>query len=243
MKKIIFLLVVFSVVIPAQSKDSVDIKALVQKQIEVALERDRQEQAKRDSVTTAKAYFGPERDPKDEIVEFWGPMPEFIGPLEAVLPTVQASAVKDSAALVKAEKEKQLALQKIITAPVSIAKETPKSSSGSLWKLYLIGGVSVIAFSFVFVRRLLQRGPKNQVKTIKNNIRIIREESLVKRDQPQLKALRSKLVNSPVILNNHGKPLAAVAKELNISQGEIILAAKIKSYELAKEENGKWYLN
>lgn len=242
MKKIIFLMILFSVIVKAQSKDSVDIRAIVQKQMEAALERDRLEQVKRDSLSTAKLYYGPERDPKDEVVEFWGPMPEFVGPLEYV--AVNNFPVnKDSAALAKAEKDKQLALQKIINESLAASKQNSKNSAASFWKLYIIGGVAVAAFSFVFIRRFKQRAPKRKENKIKNNIKIMREESLIKRNQPELKALRSSLMNSPAILNNHGKPLATVAKELNISQGEIILAAKIKSYELAKEDNGKWYLN
>lgn len=240
MKKMIFLLMVLSISITAQTQDSVDIRAIVQKQIDAALERNHVEQIKRDSLSSEKTYFGPLRNAAEEKVAYFGPEPEYFGPVE---PPVVAAIAKDTLALAK-NKISQPAIQNIVNAPLLAVKKDVRKPVDGYWKFYVIGGVALAAFSFIIIRRLSQKHSKKQGKSIKNNIRIMREENVIKkRELPQLKIVRSQLLNSPVILNNHGKPLSAVAKELNISQGEIILAAKIKSYELAKDKNSKWYLN
>ena len=50
----------------------------------------------------------------------------------------------------------------------------------------------------------------------------------------KLSGLRIKLKNSPALYIQSNKGLVKAARELNISQGEILLAAKIKSHESNK---------
>jgi hypothetical protein len=233
MKKIIFLLALFAITVPAQTQDSVDIRAIVQKQIDSARERDRNEQLKRDSLANVKVYYGPEP-------LYYGCEPE----PKPVKNDSLLQAKNAETLLIKENKKIQQAKENLInTNLLSAKKAETKSSNSFLWKFYLLAGVSLVAFTFVYIRRLLLKRSLKPANDFKNNIKTIRDENLIKRDRPQLKLIRSKLVNSPVILNNHGKSLPTVARELNISQGEIILAAKIKSYELAKNENNKWFLN
>ena len=64
----------------------------------------------------------------------------------------------------------------------------------------------------------------------------IREEKVVVKDDPKLKNVRTKLKNNSehfTAENSFGE----AAKELNISKGELLLAAKIKSYELSRITN------
>lgn len=230
MKKIILLLVLFASAIPAQTKDSVDIRALLQKQIDFAREKNRIELAKRDSLANVKVYYGPEP-------LYYGPMEEVVVPVKKDT-LIAADTQNKENAKIKAAKESLLNTNLIMAK-----KEEAKKASDFLWKFYILGGVTLAAFAFVFIRRLILKRANKPANDLKNNIKTMRAESLIKRDRPQLKLIRSKLVNSPIILNNHGKSLPSVARELNISQGEIILAAKIKSYELAKSEDSKWFLN
>ncbi len=231
MKKIIFLLVLFSITLTAQTQDSVDIRALVQKQIDFARERDRIEQLKKDSLANVKVYYGPQ--------------PLYYGPYEEVIPVKKDTlpAVKTPIALAQETKKTSAVKENILNTTLLNAKKGNKSTNDFMLKFYILGGASIAAFSFVYIRRKFLKLVLKPDKSLKNNIKTIRGENLIKRERPQLKSIRSKLVNSPVILNNHGKSLPSVARELNISQGEIILAAKIKSYELAKSENNKWFLN
>lgn len=239
MKKIFFLLALFSIAVSAQSADSVDVRAMVQRQIDAARERDRLEQIKRDSLEHPKVYFGPEVPAFLEKTVYFGPEPEYFGPKEEVI-ELKTAALSDSIARAEMEKKNIAAAQKIINTPIAAKKKVEDSSN---WKLLFLGGVALFAFAFVFIRRLIINHAGKAGKNLKNNIRILREEGIKIQEKSSLKSIRSKLINSPVILNNHGKPLAEVAKELNISQGEILLAAKIKSYELAKDKNEKWFLN
>lgn len=236
MKKLTILFFICAAALYGQAQDSIDIRAILQKQIDAARERDRIEQLKMEGAAQSeeKVYYGPELPPLERGVVFYGPEPLYYGP------ELPQEPVKETAALLTDAAEKKEAVQKIVSAPVMKKNNAPQSEN---WKFYVLGGAALLAFSFVMVRRMLQGRSKKTGKNLKNNIRILREENVVKREQPELKSVRSKLLNSPVILNNHGKPLAEVAKELNIAQGEIILAAKIKSYELAKGEKSKWYLN
>ena len=234
MKKSLIFFFICAAALYGQVQDSVDIRAIVQKQIDAARERDRLAKLTLEEGEEKPVYYGPELPPEERGVVFYGPQPLYYGP---ELPQ-EPSPVNTE--LLIAEQEKKEAVKQIVTAPVMNKKNTIHSDN---WKFYVLGGAALAAFVLVFARRAWLGRSKKTGKKLKNNIRILREENIVKREEPQLKSVRSKLLNSPVILNNHGKPLSEVAKELNIAQGEIILAAKIKSYELAKGEKSKWYLN
>jgi len=239
MRKMILLIVVLAIPLAAQQKESVDVRAILQKQIDAARERDYREQLKKDSLA-GKIYFGPEVPANLEKVVYFGPEPEYFGPNEEIVSNTPSVAVNDSIAIAAQEAKNKESLKKVVNTPIMAKTE---SHSDLYWRFMIIGGFAVAAFSFVFVRRLIRNRPRKGEKKLKNNIRILRGENIFVKEQSDLKSIRSKLLNSPVILNNHGKPLSEVAKELNISQGEIILAAKIKSYELAKGQNSKWFLN
>jgi hypothetical protein len=239
MKKMILLLSVLAIPLFAQQTESVDVRAILQKQIDAARQRDLHEQARKDSLE-GKSYFGPVLPADYEKPAYFGPESEYCGPNEEVIINTNAFAVNDSVAKATQEAKNKEALKKAVNNPIMAKTE---NHSDLYWKFVVIGGFALAAFSFVFFRRFLKNRPTKGEKKLKNNIRILREENIFVKEQPELKTLRSKLLNSPVILNNHGKPLSEVARELNISQGEIILAAKIKSYELAKGNNSKWFLN
>jgi hypothetical protein len=145
------------------------------------------------------------------------------------------------------------------TSEHKINKEIKSSSRPGLFsellhqqltiKILIILGFSVAVFLFVFIRRMTQKDwnsifqklvikkEKNKndsaKKELKENIISIREEASIKRENPALNLIRSELVKkaAPEILTNS---ISSKAKELKIAQGELILAAKIKSFQLAQ---------
>jgi len=95
---------------------------------------------------------------------------------------------------------------------------------------------SLVAFVILVVRRLKLRTKsktKNGTENLRSNIQSIRLEKSISKKETKLKVIRKNLLNSSVNLNVTEGSLARKAKELKIAKGEIILAAKIKSYELS----------
>jgi len=92
--------------------------------------------------------------------------------------------------------------------------------------------ITVLVFAGVAARRgILRYTSKN--KQLRSNIQALRlEKSKVKKDT-KLKVIRKNLLKSSANLNSVEGSLAQKAKALKIAKGEIILAAKIKSYELS----------
>ena len=105
-------------------------------------------------------------------------------------------------------------------------------------RFLLIVGFSIIAFLIVFIRRVRIKNKKSASKKLKDNIRLIREEGNIDNNVNELNLVRSKLVNqsaSDVVVSSVTKK----AKGLKIGKGEVMLAAKIKSYQLAQFGSNK----
>ncbi len=91
-------------------------------------------------------------------------------------------------------------------------------------KLLIISSFSLIAFLFVFIRRLIfTKGSKRKDRSSKNSFVINRE---------MLTPIRKELKNLTNAMEVNS--LDDKAKELNISKGELVLAARLKSLELTK---------
>jgi len=99
-------------------------------------------------------------------------------------------------------------------------------------KFFIIIGFSIVIFLVVFIRRVKIENQKSVKKKLKENINLIRTEGSIIKDNPELNLARTKLVNqsSDVVVSSVSKK----AKGLKIGKGEIMLAAKIKSYQLAQ---------
>jgi hypothetical protein len=100
-------------------------------------------------------------------------------------------------------------------------------------RVALLAGSTFLVFGTVLIRRVKIKKKNIRRKKLVKNINSIREEKVVAKDNPKLKNVRTKLKNNP---ENFGEEnsFGETAKELNISKGELLLAAKIKSYELSK---------
>ena len=101
-------------------------------------------------------------------------------------------------------------------------------------KVLFLAFASLLAASVVFIRRKKYNRKFAADQTLKNNIKLLREEKVFVKSNNKLSGLRIKLKNSPALYIQSNKGLVKAARELNISQGEILLAAKIKSHELNK---------
>jgi len=157
------------------------------------------------------------------------------------------SLVAAQVAIARAKKwENYIAPEK--PKPVLLASEKIESVQKNDWRSIIpntIGlseeatmKVGIILFSAMFVffvvgiRRLILK-PKRSTKKLRSNIELMRNEKAVSKKKTKLKGVRENLLNSPVNFSTAEGSLTKRAKELKIAKGEIILAAKIKSFELS----------
>ncbi len=108
-------------------------------------------------------------------------------------------------------------------------------------KVLILVFASIIAASVVFIRRKKYSKKFAANQTLKNNIKLLREERIFVKQSPKLSNVRNSLGRSPSLYNNGRESILKIAKELNISQGEIYLAAKIKAHELGSAYLTKQY--
>ena len=99
-------------------------------------------------------------------------------------------------------------------------------------KFFIIVGFSIAVFLGVFIRRSKIENQKSVRKKLKENINLLRTEGSIAKNNPELNQVRTKLVNqsSDVVVSSVSKK----AKGMKIGKGEVMLAAKIKSYQLAQ---------
>jgi membrane protein implicated in regulation of membrane protease activity len=91
---------------------------------------------------------------------------------------------------------------------------------------------ALFVFLVVFIRRMFLNRKKKK-NDLRSNIQLLRSEKSMSKKGTKLKVIRKNLLNNSVNLNSSEGSLTRRAKELKIAKGEIILAAKIKSYELS----------
>lgn len=110
----------------------------------------------------------------------------------------------------------------------------PFYKESSVIKLFLFIVLSMFIISWVLIRRRrAKKSSKHFRKELKQKIKSVRDENLLPNSIPQLQMVRSKLMNTPE-QELFEKPMTAKAKELRIGKGELILAAKLKSYQMAQ---------
>jgi len=133
------------------------------------------------------------------------------------------------------EKEKTTAVKPSVTRKPGIIREENLSDSGKSSgvlspKILVIITAGFFAFSYIGIRRLKLRSNNK----LKRNINLIRKEFAIRKDNPKLSGLRSKLCDGHDYYDADAKFYSARAKEYKISQGELVLAARIKSHKLMK---------
>ncbi len=99
-------------------------------------------------------------------------------------------------------------------------------------RLFIIIGFSILAFIVVFIRRVQNKSRYQAFDKSKVNTQLITEEYNVKENNPELNLVRSGLVSQSAA-GLSANSVSSKAKGFKIGKGEVILAAKIKSYQLA----------
>jgi hypothetical protein len=168
-----------AVKISAEKSDSININALIQKQIETARENEKKEKL---------------RNAKKEI----------------------KAAVRTAAPAV-------------INTENAQVKEEPFLSLNII--LFIAGSCCILLY-FLY-RKYFVRGAKEKSE-LKRNIKLLREEKLIVKTKEVKNNPRVKLVSDTAQRSSKEMAVSRMAKEMNVSQGEILLAARIKSYEMAK---------
>ncbi len=100
-------------------------------------------------------------------------------------------------------------------------------------KFLLLGAFSIFVFSITFIRRGMNHHGNLFKKELEEKIVDVEKENRLVQSNPESDTIRSKLINTS---DNElvEKSVSAKAKELKIAKGEVILAARLKSYELSQ---------
>lgn len=93
---------------------------------------------------------------------------------------------------------------------------------------------AVLILGFFFGRKLLKGLFGQSKKSLKKNINLIRNEKPVYMKNKKLYELRSKLAESNNLYGMSEEAIPGKAREMNVGEGEIMLAAKIKAVQLSK---------
>lgn len=101
-----------------------------------------------------------------------------------------------------------------------------------LTRIEIMFAFVMLVFGSLVTRRLVLRR-RSKSNNLRSNIQSLRLEKSVVKKETKLKNIRENLIKSSIYLSNAEGSLSQKAKELKIAKGEIILAAKIKSYELS----------
>ncbi|MBZ0199487.1 MAG: hypothetical protein K8H86_06440 [Ignavibacteriaceae bacterium] len=117
------------------------------------------------------------------------------------------------------------------TLPVVTPKENKvksakiESSGGITTKFILLASASVVVFLFVFIRRMkLTKNSGGNV--LRKNVKLIREEKIIRLNDPRLKKTRVRIARNEINFNYN--EVSQLARQLNISKGELQLAARLK---------------
>ncbi len=104
-----------------------------------------------------------------------------------------------------------------------------------IMKISFFGFISLMAALLIYLRRRHLYKDASINRSFKDNIKLLREEKLFAKKNPKLSKLRKELGSSPATFNYSKERISKTAKEMNISKGEILLAAKIKAHEFNRQ--------
>jgi hypothetical protein len=94
--------------------------------------------------------------------------------------------------------------------------------------------VSVLIVVFVSFRRIIQTFKKRSLKVLKQKISMLREEKVRSIVNPKLQLSRQQLRGKEMVFMKSDRQISKTARELNISKGELLLAARLKLFEVGK---------
>lgn len=91
----------------------------------------------------------------------------------------------------------------------------------------------IITFALIFRRTILHL-KRRAARALKKKIEMLRSEKVVSETDPKLQVARKKLRNNKSIFDTSEKQISRTAKEMNIAKGELLLAARLKLFEIGK---------
>ncbi len=209
MKRVILFLVFATLLSPgAFAQDStraekVDIRALVQKQIENA--------RKNTSKTPEKADFSEETVPQ--------PQKEKISEKDENIQIAESSDEELAEIALFLENTKKNIWTKLTKLSPFKRRLLPYFIA---LELFLIGIILAVWFTS---RRTSANGRKNNLR---ETVKKMREEKLIARTNSEISKLRSGLMANAIRVDDGGKELVRFAKKTGISKGEILLAMKVR---------------
>jgi len=93
---------------------------------------------------------------------------------------------------------------------------------------------SIAVILFVLIRRVVFVIKRKSKQAFKHKIQLLREEKITSSPITKLQNSRRTLRNSDLVLKGSEKHISRTAKDLNISKGELVLAARLKLFEVGK---------
>ncbi len=99
-------------------------------------------------------------------------------------------------------------------------------------KIFEIGSILVIFF--ISFKRLSELYRNKSLHALKEKIALLRSEKVLSKQDPKLQLVRKQLSSKDAVFNQSEKQFSKMAKELKIAKGEMLLAARLKLFEVGK---------
>lgn len=125
------------------------------------------------------------------------------------------------AARAKAQKEQQSITKK------ELLNKKEVSPSPAILSIYSFGVLSLFVIAGAASFRLYKKQQVKKQRIVKQGVLMMRHERVIPLENPEKSYIRQKLARSPYSANAKGADITKLAKALNISQGEVLLAKKI----------------
>lgn len=102
-----------------------------------------------------------------------------------------------------------------------------------IYKAY--AAISFLIMLFILVKRYISRFNSKSLSSLKERIGLMREEKIGgSKSDAKLIESRKVLKNNPAVFEVTEKQLSKAARKMNLSKGELILAARLKFFEVKK---------
>lgn len=123
--------------------------------------------------------------------------------------------------------------------PQVVATPTLNNSVLNYVKTFPIHIQLFVSISFlILIVLLIHRGilviKRRSSRALKDKISILREEKVIAKVNPKLNDERKNLKNRMSVFNASEKHISDLAKKLNIAKGELILASRLKLFQIGK---------
>lgn len=179
----------------------------------------------------AAAFINGQNVPADSSVAFIAA--DSVNISDIVRDQIERAKMKQSAVVIP-EVVREAGLD-VKNEPVKTEKNKPLSVYASLPIQYQIFiAASILVLLILAIRRTLLVMKKKSSRGLKIKIAMLRDEKIVVRTNSKLASIRRKLKGGREILDASEAKISKVAKDLNIAKGELLLASRMKLYELGK---------